>query len=178
MKLKASLLDGCKNNSRAAQSEVYRLCYSEAMKIAMRYTQNSDEAKDILNKPFLKAFLNINEFKGDENNFFGWLKRIIINNALDHIRSISKKNETLGISEAFNEPFVQEHTFDSENIIHLIQRLPPRTSAVFNLFAIEGYNHKEIAEMLDISEANSKYHLHTARKNLQEWLFKTEKYVL
>jgi RNA polymerase sigma-70 factor (ECF subfamily) len=176
MKLKASLIEACKNNTRTAQSEVYRLCYSEAIKVAMRYTRNNDEALEVINSSFLKAFMHINDFKGDESNIFGWLKRIIINKALDHLRSNEKYSRNVDIELAIAE--VSEDDFSShyETIISLIQKLPSRTATVFNLFAIEGYSHKEIAEMLNITESNSKYHLHAARKSLQEWLFKTEKY--
>lgn len=176
MKLKASLLQECKNNLRTAQSEVYRLCYSEAMKVAMRYTRNNDEALEVMNSSFLKAFLHLNDFNGDENNFFGWLKRIIINNALDHLRSNEKYNKNVELEFAKGEAYADEFSSDYDTIISLVQKLPSRTSAVFNLFAIEGYSHKEIAEMLSITESNSKYHLHAARKSLQQWLFKTEKY--
>lgn len=176
MKITASLLKECRKNSRIAQSEVYRLCYSEAMKVAMRYTQHNDEALEVMNSSFLKAFLYIQEFKGDENNFFGWLKRIIINKALDHLRRNVKYEKNVNLDVVEGHTTTDEFSMDYDNIISLIQRLPSRTAAVFNLFAIEGYSHKEISEMLNITEANSKYHLHTARKSLQEWLFKIEKY--
>jgi RNA polymerase sigma-70 factor (ECF subfamily) len=176
MKITASLLKECKHNSRKAQSEVYRLCYSEAMKVAMRYTGNNEEAQEVMNSSFLKAFQNIETFKGDEHNFFGWLKRIIINRALDQLRSNVKFDKNVDLELATRICSAEQHSFDYENIIGLIQKLPVRASTVFNLFAIEGYSHKEIAEMLNITEANSKYHLHAARKSLQEWLFKTENY--
>jgi RNA polymerase sigma-70 factor (ECF subfamily) len=175
MKLSKSLFQGCKSNSRKDQSEVYKLFYSEAFKIAMLYTKNSDDAKALMNSSFFKAFVNIKDFKGDENNFFGWIKRIIINQSLDQIRAVSKFENNVELNDNMGE---SNHNSDSEldyeDIIGLIQLLPSRTAAVFNLFAIEGYSHKEIAEMLDISEANSKYHLSSARKTLQQKLFKTE----
>lgn len=176
MKITASLLKECKKNSRKAQAEVYRLCYAEAMKLAMRYTQNNEEAQEVMNSSFLKAFMNIHDFKGDENNFFGWLKRIIINKALDHLRSAVKYDRNVDLTAVAKTSEPEEDPFDYDNIIHLIQKLPARSAAVFNLYAIEGYSHKEIAAMMHITEANSKYHLHAARKSLKEWLFKTEKY--
>lgn len=176
MRITASLLKECKKNSRKAQSEVYRLCYSEAMKVAMRYTRNNDSALEVMNSSFLNAFLQLQEFKGDETNFFGWLKRIIINKALDYLRSNEKYNKNVDLEYAVAETSPDDFSMDYENILGLIQQLPARTSAVFNLFALEGYTHKEIAEMLQITEANSKYHLHAARKSLQEWVFKLEKY--
>jgi RNA polymerase sigma-70 factor (ECF subfamily) len=177
MKLSSLLFHGCRSNSRKAQSEVYRLFYAEAFKIAMRYTKNSDEAKEVMNSAFLKAFVNINDFKGNEQNFFGWVKRIIINQALDQLRATSKFETNTELKEVSYQLATNSETqLEYEDIISMIQLLPSRTAAVFNLFAIEGYTHKEIAEMLNLSETNSKYHLSVARKTLQSWLFKTERY--
>jgi RNA polymerase sigma-70 factor (ECF subfamily) len=177
MKLSSLLFQGCKSNSRKAQSEVYKLFYNESFKIAMRYTKSSDQAKEVMNSSFLKAFVNIKDFKGDEQNFFGWVKRIIINQALDQLRAASKFETNTELNDiSYQLTTTSDTQLEYEDIIRMIQLLPSRTSAVFNLFAIEGYSHKEIAEMLNLTETNSKYYLSVARKTLQSWLFKTERY--
>ncbi len=151
--------------------------YSDALKIAMRYTSCTADAKDVLNKAMLKVFTKIDQFKGGPDNFFGWVKRIIINQALDELKSKNFRQSFDPMENIQSDPSTDGITdqYNYESIVHLIQRLPTTSACVFNLFAIEGYSHKEIGDSLGITPENSRYHLRAARKQLQTWIFKTEK---
>jgi len=141
------------------------------MAIAMRYAIDEHEAADILGHSFVKMFRSIHSFDVSKGNFHGWLKKIIINESLDHIKQRSRFSSLeLGVAE---EPFVDNSIIektDAAAILRLIKQLPPATHAVFVLYAIDGYTHKEIAAQLSISEGTSKWHLSEARKILQQKL--------
>jgi len=137
----------------------------------MRYAIDEHEAADILGHAFVKMFRSIHSFDVSKGNFHGWLKKIIINESLDHIKQRSRFSSLeLGVAE---EPFVDNSIIektDAAAILRLIKQLPPATHAVFVLYAIDGYTHKEIAAQLSISEGTSKWHLSEARKILQQKL--------
>lgn len=141
------------------------------MGIAMRYSRDEQDAADIMSHAFVKLFKSIHTFDAAKGNLHGWLKRIIINEALDHIKQRSR----FGTSELLeaDEPPVSNDVMekiDAAEIMQLIKQLPPATHAVFVLYVIDGYGHKEIAAQLNISEGTSKWHLSEARKNLQRQL--------
>ncbi len=141
------------------------------MAIAMRYATDEQEAADILTQSFLKMFRSLQSFDSTKGNLHGWLKRIIINEALDHIKQRSRFTSIE--LEAAEEPMVQNSIIeknDAAAILQLIRQLPPATHAVFVLYAIDGYTHREIATQLNISEGTSKWHLSEARKILQQKL--------
>jgi RNA polymerase sigma factor (sigma-70 family) len=141
------------------------------MGIAMRYTKDEQTTAEIMSSAFVKVFKYLASFNEANGNFFGWLKKIVINVALDLIK---QSNEFGGFElEAVAEPVINSSTLekmDADNILQLIRRLPPATHAVFVLYAIEGYTHKEIALQLNISEGTSKWHLSEARHFLQKKL--------
>ncbi len=141
------------------------------MNIAMRYSRDEHDAADIMSHAFVKLFKSLASFDASKGHFFPWLKRIVINEALDHIklRSRFSSNELEEAAEPRINNTVIEKT-DAEEIMQFIKQLPPATHAVFVLFAIEGYAHKEIAQQLGISEGTSKWHLSEARKILQQKL--------
>ncbi|MFB6457793.1 RNA polymerase sigma factor [Chitinophaga sp. Hz27] len=161
----------CRKNNRKAQEQLYRQLYGFAMAIAMRYAVDEHEAADILAHAFVKMFRSINTFDESKGNVHGWLKRIVINEALDHIKQRSKfvSLELETVEEPAISNDVIEKT-DAAAILHLVRQLPPATHAVFVLFAIDGHTHKEIAAQLNISEGTSKWHLSEARKILQQKL--------
>ena len=150
-----------------AQEQLYRQLYGFAMAIAMRYAVDEHEAADILGHAFVKMFRSINSFDPRKGNFHGWFKKIIINESLDHIKQRSRFGSLeLDVAE---EPFVNNSIIDkieATDILQLVRQLPPATRAVFVLYAIDGYTHREIAAQLNISEGTSKWHLSEARKNL------------
>lgn len=175
MFISSNILSGCKNKDPKFQEQLFKLCYVPFMKMVLRYTQNEDEAKDVINKGFFKILTKINMFDGDEHNFYAWCKKILINESLDHIKS-----STFSQSFNFSEPKVDDaiiypesdFTTESDLILYYLRKLPVTTATVFNLFALEGYSHKEIAALIGINEGNSKWHLHSAREKLQSWIFK------
>jgi len=141
------------------------------MTIAMRYATDEHEAADILGHAFVKMFRSIHAFDGTKGNFHGWVKKIIINEALDQIK-LRSRFVSLEI-ETVEEPFVNNSIIektDAAAILQLVRQLPPATHAVFVLYAIDGFTHKEISTQLNISEGTSKWHLSEARKILQKKL--------
>ena len=168
------ILGACRQQDRAAQEQLYRLCYEPFMRLCLRYANNRDDAADILNKAFFNILTRIDQYTG-QGAFVGWMKRILVNVAVDYVRANQRFR--------FHEPVEQAHEMpgqaqpDAElarhDVLKMLRELPYTTGAVFNLFAVEGYAHREIADMLGITEANSKWHLHQARKRLQQQLKET-----
>lgn len=150
---------------------MFRHAYAFAMNIALRYSRDEHDAADIMSHAFVKVFKSMASFNETKGHFFSWLKRIIINEALDHIKLRSRfgSSELQEAEEPQISNTIIEKT-DAEEIMQFIKQLPPATHAVFVLYAIEGYAHKEIAQQLDISEGTSKWHLSEARKTLQQKL--------
>jgi RNA polymerase sigma factor (sigma-70 family) len=166
-----NLLDGCQAGNRRAQNQLYRAYASGLLGVCMRYASGLSEAEDILQEGFVKIFTNIKSFKGI-GSLEGWMKRIIINTALNHIRQ-NAKFRTLYYSDDLPE-YQEEDNEDlplpevsAEILLQIIQNLPEGYRMVFNLYAIEHNTHKEIAELLGISEGTSKSQLSKARKMLK-----------
>jgi RNA polymerase sigma-70 factor (ECF subfamily) len=158
---------------RGAQKLLYQAYASTMMAVCMRYVQHRDEAEDILQEGFLKVFQNIHSFR-NEGSLEGWIKRIMINHALNHFKK-SRRTPFLEDIDYINEREIVSNdepaTFHSpiphEKLLALIQSLPPGYRIVFNLFAFEEYSHKEIASELNISENTSKTQLLKARRMLR-----------
>ncbi len=141
------------------------------MAIAMRYARDQQDAADIMSHAFVKVYKNIRSFDETKGSFQAWLKRIVINEALDHIKQRSRFSSK-ELDQA-DEPYLNNQVIekiDAAEIMQMVKQLPPATHAVFVLFAIDGYAHKEIALQLGISEGTSKWHLSEARKSLQQKL--------
>lgn len=166
------IVEGCKVNNRKAQALLYRQCYAFAMTIAMRYSRDEMDAADILSLSFVKAFKHIQQFDPTKGSFHAWLKRIIVNEGVDHIKSRSRFDSPVELEAAEEVPIDQTvlEQMSAGEILQLVQKLPPATHAVFVLYAVEGYNHREIGEKLNISEGTSKWHLSEARQSLQKML--------
>jgi RNA polymerase sigma-70 factor (ECF subfamily) len=164
------LIEGCKANERRAQRLLYEQFYSFAMTIALRYSRDEMDAADILSHAFVKVFKSISSYDPSKGSMHAWIKRIVVNEGLDHIKGRQRFSENVEI-ETVAEPAINNHILEqmgAEEIMNLIKRLPPATHAVFVLYAVEGFNHREIAEKLKISEGTSKWHLSEARKTLQK----------
>ncbi len=138
----------------------------------MRYTKNETDAADVLNNGFLKVFKNIQLYERAQATLYTWIRTIVINSCLDFIKlkertpqhkELDKAEEVHIDAEAINKMGVSM-------LLHLVRQLPPATQAVFNLYVMEGYNHKEIGRLLNISEGTSKWHLSEARKSLQQMI--------
>ena len=142
------------------------------MTVCLRYTRNDEDAVEVLNNGFLKVFKNIQRYDPKQASLYTWIRTIVINGCIDFIKQKNrpeKINELSEESEVHIEPDVITKMKASE-LLDQVRRLTPATQTVFNLYVIEGYNHKEIAQLLTISEGTSKWHLSEARKNLQQWI--------
>lgn len=166
------MLDGNLANKRKAQEALFRHFYGFAMTIALRYSRDEMDAADIVSHAFVKIFKSIHSFDSNKGSLHAWIKRIVVNEGLDHIKSRSRFSENVEL-ETVPEPQINNSVIEqmeAEEIMEIVQKLPPATHAVFVLYAVEGYNHREIAEKLNISEGTSKWHLSEARKFLQQQL--------
>lgn len=169
------IIEGCMRNERRSQEELFKLFYGKMMAVCMRYNSDKDTAQEVLQEGFIKIFdkLNLYDFKG---SFEGWIRRIVANTAIDHIRK-SKKDPILSDNDndfvlGTENPMVEREESDlmelkGELAMEAIQQLSPAYRTVFNLYVIEDYSHREIAELLGISEGTSKSNLAKAKANLQ-----------
>src|SRR5688500_3517979 len=165
------LIKGCQRRDRNAQQQLFDLFSSKMYGICYRYVRHSMEAEDILVTAFAKVFDRIDQFKG-EGSFEGWIRRIIVNEALTFLRKNRSMYLETDLEQADREPDygkVSDH-LEAEDLLKMIQELPAGYRIVFNMYAIDGYSHKEIAEALRISENTSKSQLSRARTYLQKIL--------
>lgn len=162
------ILDGCRQNKRASQQRLYGIFYNYAMTIARRYTGNPETSEEVVNDAFFKVFTKIHYLTG-EQPFRLWLRRIVINTAIDRLRT-----RLDGLPSSELQPW-QDVEMDSgiiedltrEQILAMIDRLPPAYRTVFNLFVVDGFSHEEIATTLNISSGTSKSNLARARQHLK-----------
>jgi RNA polymerase sigma-70 factor (ECF subfamily) len=166
------LLALVKQNNRKAQEQLYKQFADKMFLTCFRYLKNEDDAADILNSGFYKAFKNIGAC-GFENEiaFECWLRKIMVNEALMFLRKTKREVKSVEIEQVLFTGFSENHLAD-EDYLKLIQNLPEGYRTVFNLYAIEGYSHQEIGEMLDIAESTSRSQLSRAREMLQNLIKK------
>jgi len=161
------LIEQCKKNDVKAQSQIYKLFASKLFSVCLKYSRNSAEAEDNLQDAFVTIFKKISQYKS-KGSFEGWMKRITINTALQRYRSV-------GVFDIINENQIEDESIDVDEesikidfLLKIIQELPDRYRLVFNLYVLDDYSHKEIAEMLNISIGTSKSNLARARMILKE----------
>lgn len=172
------LIEGCKRGKRKAQSQLYNQYCGAMLAIAMRYCENRSEAEDALQDAFVNIFKRIVDFEGRrEGSLTAWIKTIVINSALSLNRKNKKHNYTEDVTELRiadpDTPSIEDDNSDEvkkQRILDAVQELPAGYRAVFNLYVMEGYSHKEIADILEISENTSKSQLSKARKYLKSYL--------
>ena len=167
------LLEGCCRNDRKAQEYLYNQYSGKLYVIALRYTKSQQEAEDVIQEAFIKIFNKIGEFKR-KSKLETWLTRVVINTALNSQRSKLYMFPMADVSEINLEEDVSLARFEWQDLLKMIQSLPSGCQVIFNLFAIEGFNHNEIAEMLGISEGTSKSQYSRAKKLLKELISKNE----
>lgn len=170
-----SLLDGCKKGDRKAQEGLYKALAPKMMGVCVRYAKDTFEAEDILQMGFVKVFQKISEFR-EEGSFEGWIRRIMVNTAIESYRKNLRSLNIVDIEEVYDLP---QSTFDMnklelDDLMKLIQELSNGYRMVFNMYVIEGYSHKEIAKELGISEGASKSQLSRARAILKDKIIKME----
>ena len=171
----AELIDGCVRGERAAQNEIYKL-YSKAMfNIALRITNNRDDAEDALQESFASAFKNLKSYKGTAT-FGAWLKRIVINKAINVVKKKQVETVTFeeggieSLAESDHDLWPEEITLSVEKIKRAVQLLPVGYRLVFSLYLLEGYDHQEIAEILGITMSTSKSQFNRSKKKIREIL--------
>ncbi len=166
------IVDQCRKGDAKAQKKLYDMYSPLFMSIAMRYMKNIESAEDVMVMGFFKIFDNIGKFKG-EGSFEGWMKRILVNEALMQIRKHNNLYMTLELSEvdkADEASVIDDMAY--EDLLALLDDLPPGYRTIFNMYVIEGYKHREIAELLDISINTSKSQLILAKKRMREFIKK------
>jgi RNA polymerase sigma-70 factor (ECF subfamily) len=167
----ALLVEGCRQQHRMAQQCLYQRYYGRLLGTCMRYSGSRPEAEDVLNRAFLKIFQSIGEYS-EQGSLFGWMATITLRTAIDFVRSQVKMRSVF----RFGEPPETPHDdgileqLQAEDVYRLIQQLPPEQRAVFSMNVVEGYTHREIAELLGINENTSKWRLAEAKRQLREHL--------
>lgn len=167
------VIERCKNGDKSAYAELYHLYAKAMLNVSIRILNNKEEAEDVLQDAFIKAFSNIKNFDG-RFSFGVWLKRIVINQSIDVL-----KKKRIIITPIEDRDFPQEEIEEDPEIMYDINairnnllKLPDGYRTILSLYLIEDLNHKEIAEMLNISESTSKSQYHRARKKLAELIIK------
>lgn len=165
----SDLIKGCLEGDRRMQEELYRRLSPRMYAVCLRYAGNAEEAEDILQEGFIKVFKKLESFRG-EGSFEGWVRRVFVNTAIEHFR---RKRYLQPVTEK------EENTIEGKSlsaldelgekdILALVQQLSPGYRTVFNMYVVEGYTHKEIGDMLGISEGTSKSQLSRAKVILQD----------
>jgi RNA polymerase sigma factor (sigma-70 family) len=164
------IISNCKAGNRKAQEQLYRSYYRVMMNLCLRYTKNESDALEVLNTGFYKVFKNIHRYDAIKAELYTWIRTIIINSCLDHIKIKAVNLETHELEQAAKIHVSPEaiSNLSTVEILELVRQLPLATQAVFNLYVMEGYKHHEIAILTGMSEGTSKWHLSDARKKLQK----------
>ena len=168
----SELVQGCKNNERKYQELLYRKYAKKMYGICLSYAGDRAMAQDILQDGFIKVFKKIDTFR-EQGSLEGWIRRIITNTALDHVRQKSRTHEFIDENKEIEEEQLDNtilEKINSDGIFKVIQQLPSGARTVFNLYAVEGYTHKEIAQKLEITEGTSKSQFKRARALLKDLL--------
>lgn len=182
MHIDSTILKACASNDRRAQKQLYEYCFKFLMPVCLRYHSNNEDARSSLNMAFLKIIKSLGEVELESLNFNAWSKRITTNTLIDEYRK-SKNHTTHYLSKETereldvlggNTQNEAESDFGCVAIFKLLEQIPEISAKVFNLYVIDGYSHREISELLNMSEGTSKWHLSTARKLLREKLEKIE----
>jgi RNA polymerase sigma factor (sigma-70 family) len=164
-----NIIEGCRRKNQDAQRLLYEMFSATMFGVCLRYAGSRDDAQDILHEGFLKIFEKIGQFES-RGSFEGWIRRIMVNTALEKYRN-DHKSVTIQEELVEYDPHLSTEMRDNvteKELLRIIEDLTPQYRIVFNLYAIEGYSHKEISEMLEISEGTSKSNLSRARAILQE----------
>ena len=170
MKIDEQLIKGCKEKNATAQRQLYERFAKKMMGLCLRYSDCEEEAQDLLQDGFIKVFERINSYSGS-GSLEGWIKKVMVNTALDNFRKKKHERFQIELENEKNQLAVHEEAHDNlsaKELLKIIQRLPAGYRTVFNLYVIDGYSHKEIGEMLGITESTSKSQFSRARLQLQK----------
>lgn len=174
--IEEELIKGCIKNERLAQKRLYERFYGKMFGVCMRYSSHREQATEILNLAFFKVFKTLESFAEKGGNLEAWIYRIVVNTAIDYLRGEMRHQH----SDIEKTVYVEDTSdvisdMSAEDIMRLVNKLTPAYRAVFNLYVVEGYNHKEIGELLNISEGTSKSNLAKARAKLQDMIIEQNK---
>ncbi|MFZ9848730.1 MAG: RNA polymerase sigma factor [Flavobacteriales bacterium] len=175
----AIIIRGCIDGDRRSQQRLYEAYYGKMMAVCRRYAKDNDEALDIFQEAFIKVFNNIHKY-GDKGSFEGWIRRIMVNTAIDFIRRAKAGGQTVELTDRHTDTMGNHDDEDEgdsilgnvsyDELLKCVQNLSPAYKQVFNLYVVDGYQHQEIAEMLNISVGTSKSNLAKAKMNLRKFL--------
>ncbi len=168
------LIRGCIRNERSAQEKLYHMFYSRMMGVVRRYIDHEMQAEEVLNNGFLRAFQKIEQYTF-QGSFEGWLRKIVFHAVSDYVKQNVKYSEKIILVE--KDQYVHKDHADRlyyNQLLELVQSLPEATRSVFNMYVMEGFSHKEIGKMLNISEGTSKWHLSEGRRVLKEKIEKLQ----
>jgi RNA polymerase sigma factor (sigma-70 family) len=174
MPVSADILKGCVNQNNTCQELVYKHYYGYLYSIGLRYIEDISDTKLMVNESFFKAFTKINQYDFAVP-FEIWIRRIMINNCIDFIRKNKKEKNKISLSDAYDNTLATQQTIinyaelqiETSYLQSLLQKVPETSRKVFYLFAVDGYSHKEISEVMDINEGTSKWHVNNARRILK-----------
>lgn len=177
----SDLIKGCIAGDRRMQEELYARFAPKMYAVCLRYANSADDAQDLLQEGFIKVYRNLHRFRA-EGSFEGWIRRVFVNTSIEHFR---KKSTKMSMVTDKEENTIEDaditalHKLAEKDIINIIQELSPGYRTVFNLYVVEGYSHKEIGELLGISEGTSKSQLARAKgvlqKKITQYLSDTQK---
>lgn len=169
--IESDLIAACIAKESWAQQKLYEMHYPKLMAVCLRYASHQDEALDLLHEGFIKIFRNLDKYQTN-TSLLSWMKTIVINTAIDHLRKMAKhRTDDIGTVYSLEAGTADVNAMINEkDILKCIQVLTPAYRSVFNLYVIEGYSHKEIGELLGITESTSRSNLVKARTKLKEML--------
>ena len=170
------LIQACLSGDRKCQRDLFEAYAPKMMSVCRRYARHHLEAQDMMQEGFIKMFKNLDKFKF-EGSFEGWLRRIMVNTALKKVAKKSFTHEYIGIDETYQGSIDASIFSDmmAEDLLKMVEELPEGYRIVFNMYAIEGYSHKEIGETLNIGESTSRSQLVKARRMLQNKVLESQK---
>lgn len=170
------IVDLCRENNSAAQEKLYKMFYAAMMNICLRYSRSEDDALEVLNTGFLKVFQNLDKYQGEGDYLYAWIRKIMVNTALDKIRfEKNRYYNTVPLNINNDSSHIENEALSKlgeEDLIKMIQDLPPASRSVFNMYVFENFNHKEIGKALNITESTSQWHLLNARRILMNRILK------
>jgi RNA polymerase sigma factor (sigma-70 family) len=173
IKINIELLTDAANGDRKSQHTLYEYCFKLLMPVCFRYTKNEEFAREELSQAFVKIIFGLKKYN-PEVVFDAWAKRLTVNSVIDNYRKNKKHQYHDDVDDVVTQNKIKQYSNPTEDkigydeIIDLLEQVPEKSRTVFNLYVIEGYKHKEIADMLGLSEGTSKWHLSTARKIMQD----------
>jgi RNA polymerase sigma-70 factor (ECF subfamily) len=169
-----SILEGCLRNDAISQKELYLKYSPKMLAVCYRFSQNKEDAEDMLQEGFIKVYTQIQTFRS-QGSFEGWIRRIIVHTCINHLKKNKKFAESVDLIHANYIPTREDSVpsiVQAKQIVETIRLLPLGYRTVLNLFAIEGYSHREISEMLDIEESTSRSQYTRAKQMLEDMLVK------